>query len=374
MDSKLPQPTLPQDRRALREGVTTGTCAAGAAKAAVLRQLEGVCPERVEVEGPTGRRFVLDVKALPDGSCGVVKDAGDDIDATDGLMIVASVALGSEPGEVIFAAGEGIGTVTLPGLKVPPGEPAINPAPRAMIRSAVREAAGDRAARVTLSIPGGAAVAARTFNPRLGIEGGLSILGTTGVVRPMDESALLESLSLEVSILASLGLERLVLTFGATGEASARRCFGLEGRCVIQAGNYPGHVLDEAVRLGFRRCLFCGHPGKLLKVAAGSFNTHNRVADGRMEALCTHLALAGAPVETLREVYDCRTTEAAMGIVAREGLDFVWTKLAQTTAQRCVARNFGQMAVEVAFIDNEGGLLGRALVQVQAQAEGEGFD
>ena len=344
----------------LREGVTTGACAAAAAKAAVLRLLTGSCPAQVEVEGPTGRRFLLDILPLPDGGCGVVKDAGDDIDATHGLTVCASVELGDGPGPVTFVAGPGVGTVTLPGLKVPPGEPAINPAPRGMIANAVRDAAGERAARVTVSVPGGETVARRTFNPRLGIEGGISILGTSGVVRPMDEAAILESLTLELSILASLGVRDVVLTFGTTGEAALRRAWGIAGRCVIQTGNYPGHVLDEAARMKFRRCLFCAHPGKLLKVAAGSFNTHNRVADGRLEALCTQAALAGADRAVVQRLYGCRTTENAMELLREEHLDFLWDRLAEVVARRCTDRSFGDLPVAAAFIDNEGTILGRS--------------
>lgn len=348
-------------RRKLREGVTTGACAAAAAKAAAMRALTGACPSQVEVEGPTGRRFVLDVLPLPDGGCGVVKDAGDDIDATNGLTVCASVALGEGPGPVTFEAGPGVGIVTLPGLKVPPGEPAINPVPRAMIDRAVREAAGDRSARVTVSVPGGETVAKRTFNPRLGIAGGISILGTSGVVRPMDESAILESLTLELNILHSLGVRDVVLTFGTTGEAALRRAWGIAGRCVIQTGNYPGHVLDEAARMRFRRALFCAHPGKLLKVAAGSFNTHNRVADGRLEALCTQAALAGAGRDVIQRLYTCRTTENAIELLRKERPDFLWglwDSLAEVVARRCTDRSFGDLPVAAAFVDNEGTILG----------------
>jgi len=345
--------------RKLREGVTTGACAAAAAKAAAMRALTGTCPPRVEVEGPTGRRFSLEVLPLPDGACGVVKDAGDDIDATDGMTVCAAVALEDGDGPVAFAAGPGVGTVTLPGLKVPPGEPAINPAPRAMIERAVRDAVGARAVRVTVSVPGGETVARRTFNPRLGIEGGISILGTTGVVRPMDESSILESLTLELGILRSLGVRDLVLTFGNTGELALRKAWGIEGRCVIQTGNYPGHVLDEAARMGFRRGLFCAHPGKLLKVAAGSFNTHNRVADGRLEALCTQAALAGADRTVVRRLYECRTTENAMELLREERLEFLWNPLAEVVARRCTDRSFGVLSIAAAFIDNGGTILGR---------------
>ena len=340
----------------LREGVTTGTCAAAAAKAAALLLTEGL-PERVTVTGPTGREFTLDVHAVP-GGCAVVKDAGDDADATDGMTVCASLEVSEEPGEVVFAAGPGVGTVTLPGMKVPPGEPAINPGPRRMIADALREVLGDRAVRVTISIPGGEEVARRTFNPRLGVVGGLSVLGTTGVVRPMDEAALLASMTMELSVMRSLGVQRLVITFGGTGEKALRRAFGIEGRCVVQAGNYPGFVLDEAHRMGFECGLLGGHPGKLLKVAAGSFRTHNRDADGRLEALCTQAAIAGVPAETVRRLYECRTTENAMGLLEEFGLKGLWTALAAVAARRATDRSFGELPIEAVFVDNEGAILG----------------
>ncbi|MBQ9527310.1 MAG: cobalt-precorrin-5B (C(1))-methyltransferase, partial [Fretibacterium sp.] len=197
----------------LREGVTTGTCAAAAAKAAALLFRGGQCPDRVTVTGPSGKSFTLSVFPVP-GGVGVVKDAGDDADATDGLTVCASLEVSLEEGPISFAAGTGVGTVTLPGMKVPPGEPAINPGPRKMIEDAVREVLGPRAVRVTVSIPGGEEVAKHTFNPRLGVVGGLSVLGTTGVGRPMDEAALLASLDLELSVLHSLGVKDLIMTFG----------------------------------------------------------------------------------------------------------------------------------------------------------------
>ncbi|MCR4818062.1 MAG: cobalt-precorrin-5B (C(1))-methyltransferase CbiD [Fretibacterium sp.] len=341
----------------LREGVTTGTCAAAAAKAAALCLRDGKCPGQVTVTGPSERTFTLSVFPVP-GGCGVVKDAGDDADATDGMTVCASLEVSPDEGPVTFAAGEGVGTVTLPGMKVPPGEPAINPVPRRMIEDAVRSVLGARAVRVTLSIPGGEETAKHTFNPRLGVAGGLSILGTTGVVRPMDEGALLASLDLELSILHSLGVKNLIMTFGNTGETALRKALGVQGRRVIQVGNYPGHVLDSAARLGFQRGLLCGHPGKLLKVAAGSFNTHNRVADGRIEALCTHAALAGARKELIQRLYTCRTTENAMRLLRDEGLTSLWETLAGVAARRCTDRSFGGFPVEAAFIDNEGNILG----------------
>jgi cobalt-precorrin-5B (C1)-methyltransferase len=350
-----------------REGVTTGSCAAAAAKAAALWLTTGECPERVDIETPTGRILSLDVTPLsvaPPGvasaSCGVVKDAGDDPDATDGLMVAACVEPREDAGPVEFRAGEGVGVVTLPGLKVPVGEPAINPVPRRMIEKVLREIFGPRSVVATISVPGGEALAKRTFNPRLGIVGGLSILGTRGTVKPMDEQALLESLTLELNTHAAEGKKALALTFGNTGELALRKAFGFTGRCVLQMGNLVGFVLDEAERLGFRQILLCGHPGKLLKVAAGSFNTHNRVADGRREALCTHAALAGLEYDFIRRLYACATTENAVALIRADKKEFLWDRLAETAAQRCVDRSFDKLSIAIAFLDNDGTILGKS--------------
>jgi cobalt-precorrin-5B (C1)-methyltransferase len=355
-------------KTARREGVTTGSCAAAAAKAAALWLTTGECPGQVEIKTPVGRTLRLDIVPYFPGCCGVVKDAGDDPDVTDGLTVAVRVELtAGENSSVKFRGGEGVGTVTLPGLKVPVGEPAINPVPRRMIEEALREAVGPREAVVTVSVPGGEEVAKRTFNPRLGIVGGISILGTRGTVRPMDEQAMLESLTLELNTHAASGRKSVALTFGNTGEIALRKAFGLEGRCAVQVGNLVGFVLDEAERLGFDGILLCGHPGKLLKVAAGSFNTHNRVADGRMEALCAHAALWGLEHALIRELYACATTESAVALLRETGNDFLWNHLAEAVVQRCAQRALPRSSptsapatLAAAFIDNDGTILGKS--------------
>jgi cobalt-precorrin-5B (C1)-methyltransferase len=347
----------------LREGVSTGSCAAAAAKAAALWLTTGRCPERVEIETPVGRTLSLEIVPQGMGRCGVVKDAGDDPDATNGLTVSARVELMEREGGIEFRAGEGVGVATLPGLKVPVGDPAINPVPRRMIAEALRGVVGPRAAVVTISVPGGEEVARRTFNPRLGIVGGISILGTRGIVRPMDERSIAESLTLELNTHAAQGKRGIVLTFGNTGELALRKAFDLTGRCVLQVGNRIGFVLDEARRLGFERTLLCGHPGKLLKVAAGSFDTHNRVADGRMEALCTHAALLGMEHDSIRKLYACATAEGAIELVetlTRDGGRTLWDRLAEAAAKRCADRSFGELTVGAAFIGNDGTILGES--------------
>lgn len=345
-------------KRGLREGVTTGVCAAAAAKSAALSAVAGERADRVEVAGPGNRVFLLDVIHLGHGRCAVIKDAGDDPDATDGITVISEVCVGDAPGEICFKAGDGVGTVTLRGLKVAPGEPAINPGPRRMITQAIREVIGEMSATVTVSAPGGAELAKRTFNPKLGIVGGISILGTTGVVKPLNEQSIFDSLTLELETHAAEERETLLFTPGSSGENAARNAFGVTGRVVVQTGNYIGYLLDEAARLGIKKILLCGHPGKLLKVAAGGFNTHNRVADGRLEALCTQAAIAGAPSHVIKSIYECRTTEQAIEIVSEAELSFLWDRLAEITAERCTGRMFGELSVRAAYIVDDGTVLG----------------
>jgi cobalt-precorrin-5B (C1)-methyltransferase len=343
---------------ALREGISTGSCAAAAAKAAAILAQTGKCPAYVSVVTPQGRVLTLEPFCFADGSCGVVKDAGDDRDITNGATVRVSVEVCDTEGPVTFAAGEGVGTVTLPGLKVPPKEPAVNPAPRKMITDALREVIGDRMAKVIISVPGGEQIAKKTFNPRLGVTGGISILGTSGIVKPMNEEAIWDSLTLELNTHAAAGRGLVALVFGRTGEDIFRKAWDIHGRCVVQTGNYLGYVLDEAARLKFKKVLLCGHPGKLLKVASGTFNTHNRTGDGRLEALCTQAAIAGASAEQVERLYNCRTTENAMKLVNEYLLDEVWTVLADITAKRCSDRSFGALQAEAAYLDNEAQILG----------------
>ncbi len=341
----------------MNTGITTGTCAAGAAKASALN-LAGRESTCVTVRNLEGLEFVLDV--FREGAYfGVRKYSGDDrADITDGVRVLARVEVLSDEGGITFCAGEGVGTVTLPGLKVAVGEPAINPVPREMISRAVREVFPKEAVCVTLAIPGGRELASKTFNPRLGIVGGLSILGTTGIVKPMNEQALLDSLTLEASMIRAMGFSEVYITFAATGEKFTRRLFHVQGRNVIQAGNYVGHVLDECARLGFTHAVVTGHPGKLLKVSAGSFNTHSKFSGGGLEALCTQLAILGAGRELVRRVYSANTTREAIEIVQREGYSPVWNVLAGITARKCSERTGGSVKVSAVFFDGEGQILG----------------
>lgn len=342
-------------------GITTGTCAAGAAKASAIFVSTGQSPEFISIKNLEGHEFILKVFHERENIFGVVKDSGDDrADITDGARILACVELlDDDDGKIIFTSGEGVGIVTLPGLKVSVGEPAINPVPRKMIELAVREIIPRKSLRVIISVPNGRELARKTFNPRLGIVGGISILGTTGIVKPMNEEALLQSLTLELNMIYSLGFRELFITFAGTGEKFTRQLFKLETRNVIQSGNYPGYILDEAAELGFEHVIITGHPGKLLKLAAGSFNTHSKIADGKLEALCTHLALAGANRELITKIYHSNTTNQAIDIVNSAEFNQVWSNIAEIVSRKCEERINGKMKVDAVFIDGTGEVLGK---------------
>ena len=272
----------------LRRGITTGTCAAAAAKAAAIVLVGQAAPREVELRLPAGETVrvpILYVQSHQDpmgaaATAAVRKDAGDDPDVTDGLELRVRLSWddAAQAGRLsqgaTFVAGEGVGIVTKPGLQVPPGEPAINPVPRKMILAAVRDVT-DRAVRVEISLPGGRQIAAKTFNPRLGIEGGLSILGTTGIVRPYCMRALRDALKCALDVAAACRVTAPVLVPGNIGARAARRHFSLRDEQVIEVGYEWGFMLDLLARYAFRAVILLGHPGKLAKLAAGDWDTHS---------------------------------------------------------------------------------------------------
>lgn len=216
-------------------------------------------------------------------------------DVTNGSEIITKVELFEEEGDISFFGGDGVGTITQEGLKIPPGQPAINPVPRQMAEKAIRRIIGNKKANITVSIPGGEELAKKTFNPRLGIVNGLSILGTTGIVRPMSEEAMKDSLIAELDMYAKQGHKSILFVLGGTGETVLKEQYG-EFQCILQVSNYIGFMIEEAVERGFTDILIGGFVGKLVKVASGTMNTHSHVADGRIETICTHAALHGAPL------------------------------------------------------------------------------
>ena len=355
-------------QKLLRCGFTTGSCAALAAAGATRLLLTRSAPERVSLRTPKG--LLVDVP-LEDAvleqnaaRATVVKDGGDDIDATHGLPIVATVAAAPTPGVTIHG-GDGVGRVTRPGLDQPVGEAAINRVPRRMIEEAVRaecEAAGyEGGLAVTISVPGGAAAAARTFNPMLGVTGGISILGTSGIVEPMSQQALVDTIAVEQRQAAALGEKRLLLTPGNYGEAFLHDT-GLDalGVPLVKCSNFIGDALDIAAAEGFQTVLLAGHLGKLVKVAGGVMNTHSRWADCRMELLCAHTAACGGDTALCRAVLDCATTDGALALLQEAGLwDAVCRRLLDAIQLHLDRRAAGAFRVGAVVFTNEAGLLGR---------------
>jgi len=268
--------------KGLRTGWTTGTCASAAAKAATLWLVEGHAPAKVDVPLPSGRRVgfpVADVDTSRPHRCAIVKDAGDDPDVTDGAHITAEVTWAPIPDPapaVELRGGTGVGTVTLPGLGLTVGAPAINPVPRRMIAEAVREVT-DRPLVVTISVPGGEAMAAKTSNDRLGIVGGISILGTTGIVKPFSTASYRASVVQQVDVAAAQGQAHLVLSTGSRSDAAAQRLLPeLPPVCFVEVGDFTGIALRRGATAGMERVTWVGMAGKIAKLAAGVLMTHYR--------------------------------------------------------------------------------------------------
>ncbi len=315
------------DGKKLRYGYTTGTCAAAAAKAATLFLLTGQPPAASTISTPKGIDLTLPIEeAVLDtdsARCAVRKFSGDDPDVTDGALIYAEVRISAIPG-VHIDGGKGVGRITKPGLKVPIGEAAINPGPRSMIEQAVQEALEEvepvSGVDVVISVPGGAALAAKTFNPRLGILGGISILGTSGIVEPMSEEALVDSIRLEIRQRKALGEKRLILAPGNYGTDFLRDTLGISEDRIVKISNYVGRALDAAAEAGFDEVLLAGHVGKLIKLSGGLMNTHSREGDGRAEFMTACALRAGADTDTARAILECVTTDEMLRILREKGL------------------------------------------------------
>lgn len=350
----------------LRCGYTTGTCAAAAAKAAARLLLTGKKRDAVEVQTPSGAVLSLVVEdallAVDFASCAVRKDAGDDADATDGMLIYAA-ARRSLDCEITIEGGAGIGRVTRAGLEQPIGAAAINRVPREMIVRAVQEALVQAGAESGLSIvisaPEGERIAAKTYNARLGIVGGISILGTTGIVEPMSEAALVDTIRVELGVLRAESDRPVLITPGNYGETFARERLGIFPKRAVLCSNFIGDALDCAGGLGFSGALLVGHIGKLAKLAGGIFNTHSRVADARMEILAAHAAMAGGDAALIHALMDCATTDAALDLLDAVGLlNAVIPTLLQKIKQHA-QRRLGKTPLEAVLFSNARGLLGR---------------
>lgn len=346
----------------LRGGYTTGACAAAGVKACILF-LRGEYCEKVDLLALDGTPLSIPIKDVCRSEQGaraeVVKFSGDDPDITNGVSVFTEVCRLPEGSGISFRAGEGIGHVTKPGLSVPVGEPSINPGPRQLIRNVAEELLGkDVGLEVTISIPAGKELAKRTLNPVLGIEGGISVIGTTGVLRPMSEEGFKNSLVPQIDVAKALGFSSQVFVPGKIGERIALG-FGLPWEAIVQTSNFIGFMLEKAAERDVKSVLLFGHPGKLAKVAAGVFYTHNRIGDARMEAMAAYSAAEGLPASGVRRILASATTEEALEVIEEAGLaGRVCKVLAERASLRAERYLFGKMDIGTVMVTLQGKLLG----------------
>jgi cobalt-precorrin-5B (C1)-methyltransferase len=346
-------PEVAAVRTGLRTGWTTGTCASAAAKAAAVALVTGRQPDAVEVELPGGQRVRFATEAEGPAACAVVKDAGDDPDCTNGARLTASVAW-ARGDRTTLRAGPGVGTVTLPGLGLPVGEPAINPVPRRMILAALCEVT-PRPLDVVLSVPGGEAMAARTTNARLGIHGGISILGTTGVVRPFSTAAYRASVVQQVDVAAAQGATTMVLATGSRSERAALRLLpAVPEVCVVEVGDFTGVCLRRVAAAGMPRAVFVGMAGKITKLAAGVMMTHFHRSQVDTALLAAVAVEAGAPPAVAAAATETETArhffETCVALDCIEPLRV----LCQRAAAACRDHVAGALDVEVVMVDFDG--------------------
>ncbi len=353
-----------RDGKKLYYGYTTGTCAAAAAKAAAQMLATGRSIPYVDILTPKGIALNLEVLEPEIGEnharCAIRKYSGDDPDVTNGILVYADVSLQKTPG-VAVDGGEGVGRVTKPGLKQAIGEAAINPVPLRMIREAAESVAEDyglRGLKVIISIPAGVELAKRTFNPRLGIVGGISVLGTSGIVEPMSEAALVESIGLELRQKYAMGCRRIIISPGNYGADFIRSLCHVEETELVKCSNFIGQTVDMAVSAGYPEMLFISHIGKAIKLTGGIMNTHSREADSRAELMAACALRAGATAETARRLLDCLTTDEMLEVLQQNGLLEKTMEIAGERIDYYLNyRAKGQITIGAAVFSNETGML-----------------
>lgn len=371
------------EQKKMRTGYTTGSCAAAAAKAAVCMLLSGEVIQQVRLMTPKGVELDLEVEQIERRQhgvrCAVRKDSGDDPDVTNGIYVYAEVRKEPEPG-IYLDGGEGIGRITKKGLEQPVGAAAINRVPRQMILEAVKEQSirygYQGGLSVIISAPEGKKLAAKTFNPRLGIENGISILGTSGIVEPMSEKALTDTIFLEMKMLKENGIDRCCVVPGNYGRDFLAEQLGVDTDQAVKCSNYIGETIDAAVNLEMRSLLLIGHIGKLIKVAVGVMNTHSRQADCRMEVLAAYAAAEGASAECVQAILSCITTMEALELLKEKGiLSGVMERVMERIEFHLCHRAGGSLQVEAIVFSTEDGILGKTkraealLKEIRAGAE-----
>ena len=357
-----------KDRKKLRYGYTTGSCAAAASKAAVKMLYTKKKIDSIKIDTPKGWELNLSViEPVIDenrSSCCIIKDSGDDPDVTNGIKIYAEAVKTKYP-EIKIEGGIGIGKVTKSGLSIPVGQYAINPVPLKMIHQEVEKVLPEgEGIKIKIYAPEGVNIAKKTFNPKLGIVGGISIIGTTGIVEPMSEDAVKESLALELSVLKEKGVKTIIFSPGNYGRDFAERLL-LTNNCrfniddiLVKTSNYIGYMLDKALENGFKQIMLIGHIGKMVKVAGGIFHTHSKIADGRMEILAANCALLGCSPQQIKKIMESITTDEAVKHIKIFKLDEVFNILAEKITQKCEQRIYNEIKIGTLIFSNQYGQLG----------------
>lgn len=359
------------NKEKMRNGFTTGSCAAAASKAAVYMLLTGQEKKSITIDTPKGISYnaeILDIKlSEKEVSCAVKKDSGDDPDVTNGAMIYSTVSFAEGEGEqsVIIEGGKGVGKVTKPGLDRPVGDAAINTVPRQMIEKEVLDVLNlldiKENIKVVISVPEGEEIAKKTFNPKLGIEGGISIIGTSGIVEPMSTQAILDTIKIELKQRKELGFDYVAISPGNYGLDFMRDTYGYDLDRSVKCSNFIGQTVDMAVELGFKDVLFVGHIGKLIKVAGGIMNTHSKEADCRMEIICALGLKHDVPEDILKKILDCVTTEEAGKLLKECGkCDEVFEDAAKKVCENLDKRAQGKIKSECVLFSKELGELAKS--------------
>ncbi|HBE9445215.1 cobalt-precorrin-6A synthase [Clostridioides difficile] len=390
------------DGKKYRRGYTTGSCATGASKAAVYMLITKNRINTINIDTPKGIPLSLKVDNINISDtfveCSIKKDGGDDIDATHTMDIYARAEIVSKNDKnkeyltlndidglsnnsecqselykfIRVYGGIGIGVVTKKGLSVDVGKPAINPTPLKMINHEIRNLIGDnfesilgnnKVLKITIFAPQGEAVAKKTFNPRLGIVGGISIIGTTGIVEPMSDEGWKKSLSIELQMKKEQGLDKIILVPGNHGEQFIREKLNLDIKYVVRTSNFIGYMIKEAQRIGYKKILMAGHIGKFIKISAGIFNTHSKVADARSEILVANLALMGVTYEFLNKINQCLTTEEAVELINNSEYRQVYNILSNKCRERVkqyLNEDSDDIDVEVIIFSMDKSLLGKS--------------
>ncbi|HVA51534.1 MAG TPA: cobalt-precorrin-5B (C(1))-methyltransferase [Pirellulales bacterium] len=357
----------PTETKRLRSGFTTGACSAAAAKAATLALLAQQPVAEVEIALPIGRKQTFAVERCEfspsEATCSVIKDAGDDPDCTHGAHLTATVSWTDQPGDVVLDRGSGVAVINKPGVGLDVGAPAITPVPRRNIIDMVREAAGEalanRGLRVVISVPGGEEMAKKTQNERLGILGGISILGTTGIVVPFSTGAFKVSITQGIDVARAAGHDTIVLTTGGKSEEFAMKLLGLPTECYVQMGDFVGFALKACVQRKVRRIAVCGMPGKMSKIAKGKMQTHVAGSEVDLEFLASIAADCGAPAEVVEEVRGANTARHVSEIVAARQVTGYWDAVAQRVVLACRQHIREAAEVECVLTEFSGQVIGR---------------